>query len=102
VLLAFGVARRWAGVRSNSVDPGWVATRMGGPGAPGDLTQGAVTQAWLAVSDDPAAAVSGEHFYHQRVQPAHPDARSPERQDALLDYCAGLTGTALPDQPESG
>ena len=35
------------------VDPGWVATKMGGPGAPGDLAKGAITQAWLAVSDDP-------------------------------------------------
>jgi NAD(P)-dependent dehydrogenase (short-subunit alcohol dehydrogenase family) len=102
VLLAFGVARRWPGVRSNSVDPGWVATRMGGPGAPDDLSQGSLTQAWLAVSEDAAAAVTGEHFYHQRVQDPHPDARSVARQDALLDYCAGLTGTPLPDQVPSG
>ena len=102
ILLAFGVARRWPGARSNSVDPGWVATRMGGPGAPDDLTQGAATQAWLAVSDEPGADVSGEHFYHQRVQATHPQARSAERQDALLDYCAGLTGTPLPDLRRSG
>src|SRR4051794_4245492 len=31
-LLAFGVARLWPGVRSNAVSPGWVPTRMGGPG----------------------------------------------------------------------
>ena len=99
VLLALGVARRWPGVRSNSVDPGWVATRMGGPGAPDDLDAGAVTQAWLAVSDDPAAAVTGDHFYHQRPQAIHPAARSTARQDALLDYCAGLTGTRLPPGP---
>jgi NAD(P)-dependent dehydrogenase (short-subunit alcohol dehydrogenase family) len=102
ILLAFGVARWWPGVRSNSVDPGWVATKMGGPGAPGNLTQGAVTQAWLAVSDEPGADASGEHFHHQRVQATHPDARSAERQDALLDYCAGLTGTPLPDLRRSG
>ncbi len=102
VLLAFGVARRWPGVRSNSVDPGWVATRMGGPGAPDDLAQGAMTQAWLAVIDDAAAGVSGEHFHHQRVQDTHPDARSAARQDALLDYCAQLTGTPLPGKPPSG
>jgi NAD(P)-dependent dehydrogenase (short-subunit alcohol dehydrogenase family) len=102
ILLAFGVARRWPGVRSNSVDPGWVATKMGGPGAPDDLAEGALTQAWLAVSDDAAADVSGEHFYHRRRQPTHPDARSAARQDALLDYCAGLSGTPLPDAPGSG
>jgi NAD(P)-dependent dehydrogenase (short-subunit alcohol dehydrogenase family) len=34
VLLAFGVARRWPGVLSNSLEPGWVATKMGGSGGP--------------------------------------------------------------------
>ena len=34
-VLAFAVARRWPGVRSNAVEPGWVPTRMGGPGATG-------------------------------------------------------------------
>jgi NAD(P)-dependent dehydrogenase (short-subunit alcohol dehydrogenase family) len=99
VLLAFAVARRWPGVRSNSVDPGWVATRMGGPGAPDNLELGTATQAWLAVSDDPAAAVSGENFYHQQPRAPHPAARSAARQDELLDYCAGLTGTPLPPAP---
>ncbi len=99
VLLTFGVARRWPGVRSNCVDPGWVATRMGGPGASDDLSLGPVTQAWLAVSDDPAAAVSGEYLYHQQVHDTGSAARSVARQDALLGYCAELTGTALPDGP---
>lgn len=40
VLLAFGVARRWRDVLSNAVSPGWVATRMGGKGAPDDSTLG--------------------------------------------------------------
>jgi NAD(P)-dependent dehydrogenase (short-subunit alcohol dehydrogenase family) len=96
ILLAFAVARRWPHVRSNSVDPGWVPTKMGGRGAPGDLSLGPVTQAWLAVSDDPAAQVTGEHFYHRRQAAALPAARSAEHQDALLDYCASLTGTPLP------
>jgi NAD(P)-dependent dehydrogenase (short-subunit alcohol dehydrogenase family) len=30
------VARRWPGVLSNAVEPGWVPTKMGGPGAPDD------------------------------------------------------------------
>ena len=37
VLLAFAVARRWPDVFSNALEPGWVATKMGGPGAPDDL-----------------------------------------------------------------
>ena len=95
-VLAFAVARHWPGVLSNAVEPGWVATRMGGTGAPDDLAQGPVTQAWLAVSDDPAATVSGRYFYHQRPREPNPSARDATLQDALLDYCAGLTGTPLP------
>ena len=58
-VLALAVARRWPDVLSNTVDPGWVPTRMGGAGAPDDLTLGYRTQVWLAVSYDAAATVSG-------------------------------------------
>src|ERR1700684_4182874 len=66
VLLAFAIARRWPQVFSNAVEPGWVATKMGGAGATDDLDQGHRTQVWLAASDDPAAKVTGEYFYHMR------------------------------------
>jgi len=98
VVLAFAVARRWPGVLSNALEPGWVPTKMGGPGAPDDLTLGAVTQAWLAVSDDPAAKVTGQYFRHQKPQRVHPAARRADLQDALLAYCAGLTDTPLPGE----
>jgi NAD(P)-dependent dehydrogenase (short-subunit alcohol dehydrogenase family) len=55
VLLAFAIARRWRDVLSNALEPGWVPTRMGGPGAPDDIDQAHLTQAWLAVSNDPDA-----------------------------------------------
>jgi NAD(P)-dependent dehydrogenase (short-subunit alcohol dehydrogenase family) len=95
-VLAAAVARRWPGVRSNAVNPGWVATRMGGRGAPDDFEAGCATQAWLAVSDEAAATVSGEYFFHQRVQRAHPAVHSAEFQDELLGALHQLTGTALP------
>src|SRR3954469_16304296 len=41
--LALAVARRWPDVLSNAVDPGWVATKMGGPGAPDDFDKGYLT-----------------------------------------------------------
>jgi NAD(P)-dependent dehydrogenase (short-subunit alcohol dehydrogenase family) len=63
--LAAAVARRWPGVLSNAVEPGWVPTKMGGAGAPDDLAQGHVTQAWLAVSDERGALVSGGYFYRR-------------------------------------
>jgi NAD(P)-dependent dehydrogenase (short-subunit alcohol dehydrogenase family) len=95
VTLAFAVARLWPAIRSNAVEPGWVPTKMGGPGAPDDLSLAPVTQAWLAVSDDPAATMTGGYFYHQQPREADPAARDTAFQDQLLHYCAGLTGTAL-------
>jgi NAD(P)-dependent dehydrogenase (short-subunit alcohol dehydrogenase family) len=95
-VLAFAVARRWPGVRSNAVEPGWVPTRMGGPGAPDDMSLAPVTQAWLAVSDDPAATGTGGYFYHQRPRDAHPAAHDVNVQEDLLGYCAELSGTELP------
>ena len=96
MVLALAIARRWPGSLSNALEPGWVPTKMGGPGAPDDMSLAPVTQAWLAVSDDPAATVTAGYFYHQRLRPVHPAARDAAFQDQLLDYCASLTGTALP------
>lgn len=96
VLLAFAVARRWPGVFSNALEPGWVATRMGGPGAPDDLDDGCRTQAWLAVSDDDGARVTGEYFYHMRPRKPNPSAYNVDLQDRLLEACRGFSGVALP------
>ncbi|MGQ0566821.1 MAG: SDR family NAD(P)-dependent oxidoreductase [Gemmobacter sp.] len=40
------------GVKVNACCPGWVATRMGGPGAPLTPEQGADTPVWLALLPD--------------------------------------------------
>jgi NAD(P)-dependent dehydrogenase (short-subunit alcohol dehydrogenase family) len=96
VVLAFAVARHWPRVLSNAVEPGWVPTKMGGPRAPDDLSLGPVTQAWLAVSDDPEAKVTGSYLYHQQPRETHPAARSLDVQEGLLERCAELTGTDLP------
>jgi NAD(P)-dependent dehydrogenase (short-subunit alcohol dehydrogenase family) len=95
VLLAFRVARRWPSVLSNALEPGWVPTKMGGPGAPDDLAAGAATQAWLATSNDPAARVSGQYFYHQKPRRTHPAARREDLQEGLVQYCERLTGVHL-------
>jgi NAD(P)-dependent dehydrogenase (short-subunit alcohol dehydrogenase family) len=96
-LLAFAVARRWPDVLSNALEPGWVATRMGGAGASDDLDQGHRTQVWLAVSDDKAARVSGEYFYHMQKRAPNPEAKDKALQDRLIDECRKLSGVALPD-----
>src|SRR6266545_236341 len=93
--LAVAVARIWPDVLSNAVDPGWVPTRMGGPGAPDDLRLGHLTQEWLATSDDPDARTSGGYWHHQRRIEPHPAARDVQFQEQLLDNLARFTATRL-------
>jgi NAD(P)-dependent dehydrogenase (short-subunit alcohol dehydrogenase family) len=96
LLLAFAVARRWPDVLSNALEPGWVPTKMGGPGAPDDMDQAHRTQVWLAVSNDSGALVSGKYFYHMRPRAPDPVAYDSARQDALLEICQRLSGVAFP------
>lgn len=95
-MLAFAVARRWKDVFSNSLEPGWVPTKMGGPGAPDDMAQAHLTQAWLAAGDDPKADVTGEYFYHMKRRSANPQAHDPELQDRLIAICEEISGMPLP------
>jgi len=96
LLLAFAVARRWQGVFSNALEPGWVATKMGGPQAPDDLDAGHRTQVWLAATNDPAAMVTGEYFYHMQLCAPSPATREAQRQEELIDACQHFSGVKLP------
>lgn len=93
--LAAAVARLWPDVFSNAVDPGWVPTKMGGPGAPDDLRLGHLTQEWLATSDDPEALTSGGYWHHQRRQQPNPAVDDIRFQDQLLAELARATDTTL-------
>jgi NAD(P)-dependent dehydrogenase (short-subunit alcohol dehydrogenase family) len=93
--LAFVVARHWSDVLSNAVDPGWVPTKMGGPEAPDDLEMGYLTQTWLAASDDPAATVSGEYWYHRQRQEPAAEVMDAGFQDQLVAKLAELTDVSL-------
>ena len=93
--LMAAVARLWPDVLSNAVDPGWVPTRMGGPGAPDDLDLGHQTQEWLASSTEPEAETTGGYWYHgQRRQP-HSAVNDQSFQDRLLQTLAEETGVVL-------
>lgn len=96
VLLAKAVARKWGGVYANAVDPGWVPTKMGGPGAPGNLEKGFQTQVWLAVSDDKEAKSSGRFFYHKREKHYRPEADDTEVQEKFLKLCEAACGIRFP------
>jgi NAD(P)-dependent dehydrogenase (short-subunit alcohol dehydrogenase family) len=95
-MLAFAVARCWPDVLSNSLEPGWVPTKMGGAGAPDDLGQAHLTQAWLAAGDDPKSKVTGKYFYHLKRMEPNPQAQDPALQDRLIARCAEISGVNLP------
>ena len=94
--LASALARRWPEVLSNAVDPGWARTRMGGPSAPVDIETGQRTQTWLAVSDEPAAVVSGRYWHRLRQERPAREVTDVDFQDGLLAELAALTRVALP------
>jgi NAD(P)-dependent dehydrogenase (short-subunit alcohol dehydrogenase family) len=94
-MLAFAVARRWPNVLSNSLEPGWVPTKMGGRGAPDDMEQAHLTQAWLAAGEDLKSQVTGEYFYHLMRMEPNSQARDPGLQDRLIAICAEISGVTL-------
>ena len=96
VLLAFAAARRWPGTFANALEPGWVATKMGGPRATGDLDAAHRTQAWLAASNEAEAMVGGEYFYHKQLRKPHGATRTPALQERLLAECGRLSGIEWP------
>lgn len=96
VILSMAVARKWPDVYSNSVNPGWVPTRMGGRSAPDNLEQGAQTQVWLAVSTDSEAKVTGRYFHHMREKHFLQEAADPALQDKFLEWCKDLSGVDFP------
>lgn len=97
VILTMAVARKWADVYANAVDPGWVPTKMGGAGAPDSLEKGVETQVWLALSNDPEARVSGCYFHHKRPVRFLPAAKDAAVQEQFLTLCEQVAGVRLED-----
>lgn len=95
VLLAFAIARRWPEVHSNALEPGWVATKMGGSSASDDLSQGHLTQVWLAEGTEKGAEATGGYFYHLRPKKAHAAAGDVGIQERLLEAYEHLSGIRL-------
>jgi NAD(P)-dependent dehydrogenase (short-subunit alcohol dehydrogenase family) len=96
VMLAFAVARLWPNVLSNAMTPGWVPTKMGGAGAPDDINQAHLTQAWLATSDEPGARTTGGYFYHLKRREPNPMALDVALQERLIAICQETSGVELP------
>lgn len=96
LILSMAVARKWPKVYSNVVNPGWVATKMGGMHAPDDLQKGVETQAWLAVSNDEEAKVSGRYFFHKIEKDYLHGAGDVAVQEKFLTLCEQIVGIPFP------
>ena len=92
---ALAVARRWPDVLSNAVDPGWVPTKMGGPGATDDLEEGHRTQTWLAVSEDLEAKTTGGYWHHRKRKAPAAEALDPDFRESLIEKLKKLTGVRV-------
>lgn len=71
-------------------------TKMGGAYATGDLDAGSRTQAWLAVSEEPAVRESGGYWPHLRPARLSGATHDEARQERLLAEFARLSGVTLP------
>jgi NAD(P)-dependent dehydrogenase (short-subunit alcohol dehydrogenase family) len=96
VLLALAVSRKWPGVYANALEPGWVATKMGGANAPDSLEEGPKTQVWLATSNEATALVTGKYFYHEMQKAFLAAAGDISVQDKFMAECARISGVSLP------
>jgi NAD(P)-dependent dehydrogenase (short-subunit alcohol dehydrogenase family) len=97
LMLCKVVARKWPNVYANALNPGWVPTKMGGPGAPDNLESGYRTQVWLAVSNDENAKVSDRYFYHMKETHSKPEADDLKLQERFIALCEDITGILFPD-----
>ncbi|KAL1599816.1 hypothetical protein SLS60_007621 [Paraconiothyrium brasiliense] len=97
VMFAKAFARRWADVKSNSLDPGWLPTKMGGANASGDTEAAVATYVMLAEGEEKDAQRSGIYYNpgptEGRAQAVTDDEKA---QESLLQICADFTGVQLP------
>jgi NAD(P)-dependent dehydrogenase (short-subunit alcohol dehydrogenase family) len=93
ILLAFAFARRWKDVESNALDPGWVATKMGGRNASGDIQLAVKTYVMLAEG----CGESGKFFKSSKVGSYSNVADDEKLQDKFLQECEKFTGVSIPE-----
>lgn len=99
IALALAWGRRLA-IASAAVDPGWVATKLAGDGAPGGVADGADTLAWCCVQ---APVEQAAYWRARRPTPVPGRLRDVHLQDAVAATCDRLAGLApVRDEPGNG
>lgn len=96
IMLAKVFARRFKGVESNAVDPGWVPTKMGGQNAPGDIEATVRCFTMLALGEGDAEGKTGRYFYNSAATSCLKVADDEAAQDGLLKRLAEISGVEPP------
>ncbi|KAI0189769.1 short chain dehydrogenase [Xylaria flabelliformis] len=101
IMFGYAFARRFAsrGVIVNSIDPGWVPTKMGGAAARGDILESERLYVILAEGSGEAEGKNGCYWENGTRGPAQAkkDAYDEQAQDALLKKLEEITGLAVPE-----
>jgi NAD(P)-dependent dehydrogenase (short-subunit alcohol dehydrogenase family) len=97
VLLACAFAKRWPHVQCNSLDPGWVPTKMGGSSATGDIGAAVDTYVMLATGEGAAEGVSGKYWYQCKTRSPKTEAGDVALQQRFLKQLEDITGVKVPD-----
>ncbi|KAI1085568.1 short chain dehydrogenase [Whalleya microplaca] len=100
-MFGYAFARKFGpkGVTAHSVDPGWVPTKMGGPGAPGNLKESERLYVMLAEGSGEAEGKNGCFWEPRHKGPAHSKKESYDEkaQEALLKKLEEVTGITVPN-----
>ncbi len=93
LMFSLSIAKKFPDILVNTVDPGWVPTKMADYNAPDSLEDGTDTQVWLASNFDPKT--NGKYFYH--LKEADYDNRADNKllQGELIKQLEQISGIRL-------
>lgn len=91
-MFAKGFARYFPNVACNSLDPGWVQTKMGGSGASDDIHAAVDTYVGLAEGEGWAKGQTGKHWYQCRERNFKSAAADEKIQEQLFNELERLSG----------
>ncbi|PUE64840.1 SDR family NAD(P)-dependent oxidoreductase [Arcobacter lacus] len=89
LMLSFSISKLWSDVYVNTVDPGWVKTKMANYNAPDSLEERISTQLWL--TSDENLKVTGKYFHHLKEIDCSTKALDKELQEKLLNIYKNIT-----------
>lgn len=97
VMLANFFARQWSDVQSCSMDPGWIATKMGGRSAPGQVsTPGKAIYEYALGESSVVGSKTGVYFTPQGAKSPNKAGSDEKKQDELVKILEEMSGVSFP------